>query len=74
LQILAQYVQRKWLVLHGESFPDLIEAMSAARTQENGANDWSLDKQTRSMDILDALRLCCWFNLTAPGTNTTTAT
>ena len=39
-------------------FTELIEAIQAAKMQENGATDFSLDeKSSHSLDLLDAYRL-----------------
>jgi hypothetical protein len=57
LQTAATYIQRNWVAIH-PSFVELIEAMQAARTKENGPHDWSLNKESHSLDLLDAYRLC----------------
>jgi hypothetical protein len=57
LQTAATYIQRNWVAIH-PVFADLIEAMQAAHTKDNGATDWSLDKSSHSLDLLDAYRLC----------------
>jgi hypothetical protein len=59
LQTAATYIQRGWIAIH-PSFSELIQAMHAARTKENAANDWSLDKSSHSMDMLDSFRLCMY--------------
>jgi hypothetical protein len=58
LQTAAIYIQRHWVAINPDAFPELIEAMQAARTKENGPHDWSLNKESHSLDLLDAYRLC----------------
>lgn len=65
LQTAVTYVQRNWVAIH-PSFQELIESMQAARTKENGANDWSLDKSSHSLDLLDAFRLCFYSFVVTP--------
>ncbi len=65
LQTAATYIQRNWVAIH-PVFSDLIEAMQAAHSKENGANDWTLDKSSHSLDLLDAYRLCHYNLLVTP--------
>jgi hypothetical protein len=55
LQAAAFYVQRHLVAIHPD-FKELIEDLHSARTKEHASNDWQLDKNQHSHDLLDALR------------------
>ena len=57
LSALSTYIERGWLAVHPK-FGELIQALQAARTQPHEKTDWSLDKSSLSLDLVDACRLC----------------
>jgi hypothetical protein len=68
LQKLATFVQRRWLIINPDHFPELIQEMQSVRTKDNVNTDWALDKSgSESFDLVDSLRLCMYnMKVTAP--------
>jgi hypothetical protein len=60
LQKSATFVQRRWLAINPDAFPELIEQMQSVRTKDSANTDWALDKSTDSLDLIDAFRLCMY--------------